>query len=42
MRTKNAASYALLEDKIAELVEKRLENICQNQEIVYLCCIIIL
>ena len=35
MRTKNAANYALLEDKIAELVEKRLEDIRQNEEIVY-------
>ena len=34
MRTKNAASYALFEDKIAELVEKRLEDIRQNEEIV--------
>ena len=30
MRTKNAANYALFEDKIAELVEKRLEDIRQN------------
>lgn len=35
MRTQNAASYALFEDKIAELVEKRLEDIHQNEEIVY-------
>lgn len=34
MRTNNAASYALLEDKIAELVEKRLQDISQNEEIV--------
>lgn len=35
MRTQNAASYALFEDKIAELVEKRLEDIRQNEEIHY-------
>lgn len=35
MRTKNAANYALLEDKVAELVEKRLEDIRHDKEIVY-------
>lgn len=32
MRTQNAASYALLEDKITELVKTRLENIRQDEE----------
>lgn len=31
MRTKNAANYALLEDKIAEMVEERLESIRQGE-----------
>ena len=35
MRTRNAASYALLEDKIAELVEKRLESIRHNEDNVH-------
>lgn len=39
MRTKNAASYALLEDKIAEIVEKRLENIRKNEEKVCSSCV---
>ena len=33
MRTENAANYALLEDKVAELVEKRLKDLRQNGEI---------
>ena len=32
MRTQNAANYALLEDKITELVKTRLENIRQDEE----------
>ena len=32
MRTQNAANYALLEDKIVELVKTRLENIRQDEE----------
>lgn len=35
MRTRNATSYALLEDKIAELVEKRLESIRHNEDNVH-------
>ena len=32
MKTQNAANYALLEDRITELVKTRLENILQDEE----------